>query len=82
MILWQVETQVSDFETKCNSFEKLELRNNLEISGVSDSISGSRLESKAVKVFNTIGLIDLEDKTEMCHCTGKSKVTQSLRPCE
>ena len=44
MILWQVETHVSDFETKCNLLEKFELRSNLEISGASNSISGSRFK--------------------------------------
>ena len=65
--------KIVDLESKCNSLEQYGRRNNLEISGIPDSVDQTDLENKVVQIFDKIGVDLSNDEIEACHHIGKSK---------
>ena len=68
-----LESKVSDLETNCNSLEQYGRRNNLELSGIPDSVEDKDLEKTVIKIFEKIDVTVNDNDIEACHRVGKSK---------
>ena len=56
--------------------EQYARRNNLEITGIPDSMPQKDLENKVVDILNAIGVNVSNDDFEDCHRIGKFETTQ------
>ena len=72
-VVSEMSLKIVDLESKCNSSEQYRRRNNLEISGIPDSVDQTDLEDKVVEIFDKIGVDLSNDEIEACHRIGKSK---------
>ena len=72
-VVSEMSLKIVDLESKCNSLEQYGRRNNLEISGIPDSVDQTDLEDKVVEIFDKIGVDLSNDEIEACHRIGKSK---------
>ena len=72
-VVSKMSLKIVDLESKCNSLEQYGRRNNLEISGIPDSVDQTDLEDKVVEIFDKIGVDLSNDEIEACHRIGKSK---------
>ena len=65
--------KVVSLEANNNILEQYGRRNNIEITGIPDSVQDNQLEKKVIEIFDAIGVdaksVDFED----CHRVGKSK---------
>ena len=65
--------KVISLEANHNILEQYGRRNNIEITGIPDSVQDNQLENKVIEIFDAIGIdvksVDFED----CHRVGKSK---------
>ena len=68
-----LESKVEDLEINCNSLEQYGRRNNLELSGIPDSVDDRDLEKTVVKILKKIDVNVNENDIEACHRIGKSK---------
>ena len=69
----QLENKVISLEANTNSLEQYGRRNNLEISGIPDSISNNELEDKVIEILSTVDVNVSKSDIEACHRMGKSK---------
>ena len=53
--------------------EQFSRRNNIEVSGIPDSVEDNCLEEKVISVFTSIGIDVKSDDVEACHRIGKSR---------
>ena len=53
--------------------EQYERRNNIEITGISDTVQDNELENKVIGVLDAIGVEANSTNFEDCHRVGKSK---------
>lgn len=64
--------RVISLETSHNMLEQYGRRNNIEITGIPDTVKNDELENKVIEIFDAIGVearsVDFED----CHRVGKS----------
>ena len=73
-----LEKRVEDAETHSYLLEQYGRRNNVEIEGISDSISDENLESKVIDILAEID-VNVESKDiEACHRIGKSSPKRSI----
>ena len=72
-VVSEMSLKIVGLESKCNSLEQCGRRNNLEISGIPDSVDQTDLEDKVVEIFDKIGSDLSNDEIEACHRIGKSK---------
>ena len=69
----QLENKVISLEANTNSLEQYGRRNNLEISGIPDSISNNELEDKVIEILSKVDVNVSKNDIEACHRMGKSK---------
>ena len=50
-------------------------RNNIEFTGIPDTVQGNELENKVIRIFDAIGVEANSADFEDCHRVGKSKKT-------
>ena len=68
-----LEKKVTSLETSQNMLEQYGRRNNIEISGIPDSVEDNCLEEKVISVFSSIGIVVNSNDIEACHRIGKSR---------
>ena len=68
-----LENKILTLESKHNSLEQYGLRNNIEITGILDSVSNQNLEEKVVDILNEISVNVSPKDIEACHRVGVSK---------
>ena len=70
-----LDKKVVSLEAKHNILEQYGRRNNIEITGIPDTVQDNQLENKVIEILDAIGIgtksVDFED----CHRVGKSKNT-------
>ena len=66
-------TKIVNLETELNKLDQYNRRNNLEISGIPDSVSNDALEGTAIKIFKEIGVDLAENEIEACHRLRKGR---------
>ena len=54
-------------------FEQYGRRNNIEITGIPDTVRDNELENKVIEIFDAIGVEAKPADFEYCHRVGKSK---------
>lgn len=69
----QLENKVISLEANTNSLEQYGRRNNLEISGIPDSIGHNELEDKVIEILSKVDVNVSNNDIEACHRMGKSK---------
>ena len=52
--------------------------NNIEVSGIPDSVGDNDLEGKVISVFANVGIDVKSNDIEACHRIGKSRNSSSL----
>ena len=67
-----LDKKVISIESRHNILEQYGRRNNLEITGIPDSVPQRDLENKVVDILNAIGVNVSNDDFEDCHRIGKS----------
>ena len=68
-----LENKILTLESEHNSLEQYGRRNNIEITGIPDSVPDQKLEEKVVDILNEI-IVNVSPKdTEACHRVGVSK---------
>ena len=67
-----LDKKVISLESRHNMLEQYGRRNNLEITGIPDSVPQRDLENKVVDILNAIGVNVSNDDFEDCHRIGKS----------
>ena len=69
-----LQKKIIDLEIKSNSVEQYGRRNNLEITGIPDTITDDNLETTVVDIFNSVNTDKISEKDiEACHRIGKTK---------
>ena len=75
-----LKENVSDLESKFNSlkikqnkFDQYSRRNNIEVSGIADSVEDSCLEENIIFVFSSIGIDVKSNDIKASNRTGKSR---------
>ena len=53
--------------------EQYDRRNNIEVSGIPDSVGDNNLEEKVISVFANVGIDVKFNNIEACHRIGKSR---------
>ena len=71
-----LDKKIISLESSYNMLEQYARRNNLEITGIPDSMPQKDLENKVVDILNTIGVNVSNDDFEDCHRIGKFETTQ------
>ena len=70
----QLKEKIISIESKSNSVEQYDRRNNMEINGIPNSISDDNLESTVINVLSKATNVHVTaDDIEACHRIGKSK---------
>ena len=68
-----LENKVTSLEINQNMLEQYGRRNNIEVSGIPDSVEDNCLEEKVISVFTSIGIDVKSNDIEASHRTGKSR---------
>ena len=68
-----LDEKIIALESRHNMLEQYGRRNNLEITGIPDSVSQKDLENKVVNILSAIGVNVSKDDFEDCHRLGKSR---------
>ena len=68
-----LENKILTSESEHNSLEQYGRHNNIEITGIPDSIPDQNLEEKVVDILNEISVNVSPKDTEGCHRVGVSK---------
>ena len=68
-----LENKILTLESEHNSLEQYECRNNIEITGIPDSVPNQNLEEKVVDILNEITVNVSPKDIEACHRVGVSK---------
>ena len=68
-----LQKKVYSAEENINSLEQYGRRNNIEITGIPESVEDKKLEETVVKVLNQIDLNVSNNDIEACHRLGKLK---------
>ena len=69
-----LESKVTSLEINQNMLEQYGRRNNIEVSGIPDSVEDNCIEEKAISVFTSIGIDVKSNDIEACHGIGKSQI--------
>ena len=65
--------KVVSLEANHNILEQYGSRNNIEITGIPDTVQDNQLENKVIEIFDVIGVDSKSVDFEDCHRVGKSK---------
>ena len=65
--------KVVSLEANHNILEQYGRRNNIEITGIPDSVQDNQLENKVIEIFDAIGVDAKSVNFEDCHRVGKSR---------
>ena len=76
-----LDKKVISLESRHNMLEQYGRRNNLEITGIPDSVPQRDLENKVVDILNAIGVNVSNDDFEDCHIIGKSRNNSKKKNC-
>ena len=68
-----LESKVVSLEINQNMLEQYGRRNNIEVSGIPDSVGDNDLEEKVISVFANVGIEVKSNDIEACHRIGKSR---------
>ena len=68
-----LESKVVSLKINQNMLEQYGRRNNIEVSGILDSVGDNDLEEKVISVFANIGIDVKSNDIEACHRIGKSR---------
>ena len=68
-----LENKIIDLEIQNNNLDQYSRRNNVEISGIPQSVSDNQLEEKVVDILKAIDVNITTNEIEACHCLGKKK---------
>ena len=66
-----LENTIIDLEIQNNSLDQHSRRNNVEISGIPQSVSDNQLEEKVVDILKAIDINITANEIEACHRLGK-----------
>ena len=72
-IVRNLETKVTSIEINQNMLEQYGRRNNIEVSGIPDSVEDNCLEEKNISLFTSIRIDVKSNDIEACHKIGKSR---------
>ena len=67
-----MESKVTSLEINQNKLEQYGRRNNIEVSGIPDSVKDNCLEEKIISIFTSVGIDVKSYDIEACHRIGKS----------
>ena len=67
------ESKVTSLKINQNKFEQYGRRNNIEVSGIPDSVKDNCLEKKIISVFTSVGIDVKSYDIKGCHRIGKSR---------
>ena len=67
-----MESKVTSLEINQNKLEQYGRRNNIELSGIPDSVKDNCLEEKIISIFTSVGIDVKSYDIEACHRIGKS----------
>ena len=73
-----LEKRVEDAESHSHLLEQYGRRNNIEIEGISDTVSDENLESKVISILSEIDVNVESNDIEACHRIGKSSPKRSI----
>ena len=65
--------RIVSLESNHNMLEQYGRRNNIEITGIPDTVQDNELENKIIEIFDAIGVEAKSADFEDCHRVGKSK---------
>ena len=68
-----LENKITDLEIQNNNLDQYSRRNNVEISGIPQSVSDNQLEEKVVDILKAIGVNITTNEIEACYRLGKKK---------
>ena len=68
-----LESKVVSLEINQNMLEQYGRRNNIEVSGIPDSVGDNDLEEKVISVFANVGIDVKSNDIKACHRIGKSR---------
>ena len=68
-----MESKVVSLEINQNMLEQYGRRNNIEVSGIPDSVGDNDLEEKVISVSANVGIDVKSNDIEACHRIGKSR---------
>ena len=68
-----LENKVVSLEINQNMLQQYGRRNNIEVSGIPDSVGDNDLEEKVISVFANVGIDVKSNDIEACHRIGKSR---------
>ena len=68
-----LESKVTSLEINQNEHEQYGRRNNIEVSGIPDSVKDNCLKQKIISVFTSVGIDVKSYDIEACHRIGKSR---------
>ena len=68
-----LENKIIDLEIQNNNLDQYSRRNNVEISGIPQSVSDNQLEEKVVDILKAIDVNITTNETEASHRLGKKK---------
>ena len=68
-----LENKILDLEIQNNNLDQYSRRNNVEISGIPQSVSDNQLEEKVVDILKAIDVNITTNEIEACHRLGKKK---------
>ena len=69
----RLESKVTSLKINQNKPEQYVRRNNIEVSGIPDSVKDNCLEEKIISVFTNVGIDVKSYDIEACHRIGKSQ---------
>ena len=74
-----LENNIIDLEIQNNNVDQYSRRNNVEISGIPQSVSDNQLEEKVVDILKATDVNITTKETEACHRLGKKKKNVIVR---
>ena len=74
-----LENKIIDLEIQNNNVDQYSCRNDVEISGIPQSVSDNQLEEKVVDILKAIDVNITTNEIEACHRLGKKKKNVILR---
>ena len=74
-----LENEIIDLEIQNNNTGQYSRRNNVEISGIPQSVSDNQLEEKVVDILKATDVNITTKETEACHRLGKKKKNVIVR---
>ena len=69
-----LENKIIDLEIQNNNLDQYSRRNNVEISGIPQSVSGNQLEEKVADILKAIDVNITTNEIEICHRKKKNDV--------